>query len=671
MSNRVRKFHEIRRRGYATFRIKSQDKASRIIEGIASTPTPDRMGDIVEPLGGKFKLPMPLLWQHDATKPVGHVLEAEATDEGIRFKARIESMDEPGPLKDRLDEAWHSVAKGLVRAVSIGFSPKEPPELLRTGGLRFLSWDWFELSLVTIPANAEATIDTIKSLVRAQAQTSPAGAGKRNSPAKGDPAMAKKSTAEKIRELEDEIEDHKARMAKLMEDEDGEDKELTEEEEKEFDDTEEEVKALQTKLRRLKMIAGNDNVDARPRGTFRQVKPEDVDTRTKAAANRGGERAPAEPRKDEPKGLAFARMVKCYALAKGNPMQALEIAKSKYPLEKAVQQVFKGQIAGASVEDSGWAGYLAEPDNFMGDFIDYLRPQTIVGKFGSDGIPALTRRPFNIKVPRQTSGGTADWVGEGKAKPVTSWIFDQVELRFHKIAAITVLTEELLRHSHIAADTMIRDELAKAVIAKMDADFITPGITATANRPASILNGAQTYASIGPTADEVRADLARLLAVPQAAGISTSTLVLVMRETQASKLSLMRNAMGVKEFPDMKLAGGVLENIPVIASQNVPQGQVALIAASDIFLADDGGVAIDMSREASLEMASDPANAVTDYASPPQPVEATLVSMFQTNSVAIRAERIVTWLRSRTAAAAYQTGTGWGNLDTSPPQAAI
>jgi hypothetical protein len=209
------------------------------------------------------------------------------------------------------------------------------------------------------------------------------------------------------------------------------------------------------------------------------------------------------------------------------------------------------------------------------------------------------------------------------------------------------------------------------VIAKMDTDFITPGVTVSAARPASITNGAQTYTSLGISADAVRADIKRMLAIVQAANIPTSQLALVMRETQASSLSLMRNAMGVKEFPDMKLAGGLLENIPVVASQNVPSGQVTLVAASEIFLADDGGVAIDMSREASIEMANDPTNAITDYASPPVPVETTQVSMFQTNSVAIRAERIITWLRSRTAGVVYQTGTGWGNLDTSPPQAAI
>src|SRR5688572_30676441 len=109
-------------RAYSLIEIKRVSEDQRTIEGIASTPTPDRMNDIVEPLGAVFKTPMPLLWQHDSRQPVGHVTWAKATKEGIAFKAVLAKTDEPGNLKNRLDEAWQSLKIGLVRAVSIGFS---------------------------------------------------------------------------------------------------------------------------------------------------------------------------------------------------------------------------------------------------------------------------------------------------------------------------------------------------------------------------------------------------------------------------------------------------------------------------------------------------------------------------------------------------------------------
>jgi hypothetical protein len=76
--------------------------------------------------------------------------------------------------------------------------------------------------------------------------------------------------------------------------------------------------------------------------------------------------------------------------------------------------------------------------------------------------------------------------------------------------------------------------------------------------------------------------------------------------------------------------------------------------AEDIYLADDGEISIDASREASLEMSTTPAHdSIT-----PTPTQ--LVSMFQTNSVAIRAERTINWTRGRPEAVVYLTGVAWG-----------
>lgn len=148
-------------RAYSILEIRSMDDDERVIEGIASTPSADRMGDVVEPMGAKFALPMPLLWQHNAREPIGHVEFAKPTAKGIPFKARLAQTDVPGTLKDRLDEAWQSIKLGLVRAVSIGFRSIEH-SFMEGGGVRFLEWEWLELSAVTIPANADATITTIK-----------------------------------------------------------------------------------------------------------------------------------------------------------------------------------------------------------------------------------------------------------------------------------------------------------------------------------------------------------------------------------------------------------------------------------------------------------------------------------------------------------------------------
>lgn len=135
------------------------------IEGVASTPHVDRVGDVVEPMGAKFVTPMPLLMQHKHDQPVGNMTFAYPTPKGIPFRARLPKVKEPGRVKDRVDEAIHSLKYDLISAVSVGFQPVDGTvERLKSGGLRFKEWLWHELSLVTIAANSQAVITAVKSL---------------------------------------------------------------------------------------------------------------------------------------------------------------------------------------------------------------------------------------------------------------------------------------------------------------------------------------------------------------------------------------------------------------------------------------------------------------------------------------------------------------------------
>ena len=648
-------------RAYALFTIKSVDDGERVIEGVATTPTPDRIGDIVEPMGAKFSLPLPLLWQHRSGEPIGHVIAAKATKAGITFKARFAKISEPGRLKDRIDEAWQSVKHQLVRGVSIGFRSIEHA-FMEKGALHFLEWEWMELSVVTIPANQEATIDAIKSLdtkLRSSVTDKPA--------TKGKTAMLR-STAEKIDALEKQIAPKRAKMQALMdgaENDNGRD--LNETEADEYDALAGEVKDLDVKLGRLRILAGSEST-AKAVGHV-------ADAAGGSAARAARLPAQVAPPAAE-KGIGMARLVTCFALAKGDPQRALAIAQKRYANARRsevaqMDAIFKAQIAGADTLDPSWAAPLVDA-NLIAEFVEYLRPLTIVGKFGTAGIPGLHPIPFNVKFNAQTAAGAANWVGEGKPVPVTRFSFAQTTMRWTKVGAIAVLSNELIRFSSPSAELHVRKALSDALIEKLDSDFTNPSITETADvRPASVFNGAQTYVSNGVDAAAARADIKRMLNYLITNKIPTASAVWLMRQQQAVSLSLMRNALGQVEFNGINGQGGNLEGIPAIVSEYVPQGVVGLVVADEVFLADDGGVSIDMSTEASIEMADNPTNAITDNASPPQPVEQAMVSMFQTESTAIKAARVINWKKRRAAATVYQTGTGWGNDDTSPPQAAI
>jgi HK97 family phage prohead protease len=158
---------EVITRGYSKIDIRAftEDENNYYITGLATTPTPDRLGDIIDPMGAKFALPLPLLWQHDSRSPIGNVTNAKATKSGIPITAAIPKVKEAGILQDRINEAVQSIKYKLVAGLSIGFrAVNNAMEFLETGGIKFNETEVMELSVVTIPCNSDCTIQTIKSL---------------------------------------------------------------------------------------------------------------------------------------------------------------------------------------------------------------------------------------------------------------------------------------------------------------------------------------------------------------------------------------------------------------------------------------------------------------------------------------------------------------------------
>ena len=164
-------------KAYSFMQVKSVNDEERIITGVASTVTADRYDDIMEPAGAEFVLPMPFLWQHSHSQPIGEVIAAEIKEGSIEVQIKIAQIADEGKLKERIEEAWQSINNGLVKGLSIGFRGKEVAEIQGTWGLHFIKWEWYELSAVTVPANADCTITSIKSLAESNAKP-PAASGK-------------------------------------------------------------------------------------------------------------------------------------------------------------------------------------------------------------------------------------------------------------------------------------------------------------------------------------------------------------------------------------------------------------------------------------------------------------------------------------------------------------
>jgi hypothetical protein len=96
--------------------------------------------------------------------------------------------------------------------------------------------------------------------------------------------------------------------------------------------------------------------------------------------------------------------------------------------------------------------------------------------------------------------------------------------------------------------------------------------------------------------------------------------------------------------------------LPVVTSMsaNIPGSpdsgkMIILLNQPEVLLADDGGLTVDASREASIEMTDSP----TGDAAAGTAGTTSLVSMFQENSVAIKLVRYMNWKKRRSTAVQY------------------
>jgi HK97 family phage major capsid protein len=427
---------------------------------------------------------------------------------------------------------------------------------------------------------------------------------------------------------------------------------FTEEEQKAFDKDQQELTDIDAQIVRLEAVERQTALQAKPAPNPLNPTPSAEVIPFKAF-----------------KGQAFTRFVGALAMAKGNLQQAIELAKRWEHQTPDVLTVLrhaqtlgstndarwleKAAVAVGNTTDPAWAAPLVAYTRMTAEFIELLRAETIFGK-----LTGYVTVPFNVKIPRQTAGASAGWVGEGLSKPVSRLSFDDVTIPWAKIAVIVVITQELARFSTPAAEMLVRNDLIATIAEFIDKQLLDDTVTAIAGvRPASITNAAHKVPSTGSTVAAVTTDLAAAMLYMTSNNIQLRNPVWLMTPSEAMFLATLRTAQDIFAFPGMGVGpatasnlnqgqtGQSLMGIPVITSGNVPTGVIDLLEQSQLMVADDGEVLIDTSTEASVQMDSAPAT-------PPTP----LVSFWQQNLLGIKAERFIYWMMRRAAGIVEITG---------------
>ena len=135
------------------------------IEGYANTTAKDRVQDVVaawnwsEPILSSYMKNGfgTLLFMHDHDKPVGKILEVEGRDDGLFVR---------GFVSKSWKDAW-MVEEGLIKGFSIGYMIDWMNSRYdaQADTYYLAIKELLEISIVTIPANQDSLISSIKSLI--------------------------------------------------------------------------------------------------------------------------------------------------------------------------------------------------------------------------------------------------------------------------------------------------------------------------------------------------------------------------------------------------------------------------------------------------------------------------------------------------------------------------
>lgn len=338
-----------------------------------------------------------------------------------------------------------------------------------------------------------------------------------------------------------------------------------------------------------------------------------------------------------PRGRDFTRAMIAIAKA-ATPYEAEAIAAARWgPSSRAVEATkaaVEGMTSGNTPDLIGAAAV---------EFFAAVAERSIIGR-----LTGLRRLPLQVRVLTGI-GAVASWPGEGRNKPLTKMNFQQQTLLPSKVLAVTVVTKELLEQADVAAEAVIQADLARAVVQALDEAFIDPTnagvlIGEAVAKPASITNGVAPVGGGSPGA--FRADLQSLVGAFD--GDLTAAVLVTTPE-------LALGASGA-DFPQLGVRGGIAAGFPVLTSRYVPAGVVALIDPTGIGYG-EGAAETMVLREGDVLMdGAAGLMSIGGIGSPSAPEGAEMVSLYQTNSVALVAGRAVNWGRVRPGSVALITG---------------
>lgn len=416
-------------------------------------------------------------------------------------------------------------------------------------------------------------------------------------------------------------------------------------EQEEFDGIDAEIKQIDEDLVRYNRLNKYQASNAQPVDDQRRIKA--VDT----TVNKGPTIiVPKADPEDKFQGQSFTRIVIAKCLGQMTQRSPIAIAEERWgKSHRHLVEVIKADVAGGGSGSGEWGSELVSQDTYLGDFIEFLYGMTVYNKLPLREVPA------NVTIKGQDGAATGYWVGQSKSINVSKADFNDVTLTPLKVAALAVISKELIRDSSPSAEMLVRDALAEACSQRIDTTFLSNAAAVSGVSPAGILNNIAATLSAGNDGDAVLNDIKEML-YRFIVAKNSGGLWHVMNPSLASSLALMRNALDQREFPTLTEEGGTLEGRQVVTGDNVNPNHFITIKPSDIYRIAMGGIEISTSEHATIEMDNAPAGASDAPTAP----TGKSVGMFQTESMAIKAVMPINFARRRESAVAWISDADYG-----------
>lgn len=283
----------------------------------------------------------------------------------------------------------------------------------------------------------------------------------------------------------------------------------------------------------------------------------------------------------------------------------------------------------------------ANSDSALGDYTDasdaFLESVGAYGAFDAM-YPSMRPVPIKANIVTVTAAGVANTTSEASLKKISRLSMEAQRLEPTKIVAFFCMSDELAKFSGTRGAALFRAELAKAVAAATDAEFIS-----------RLASGLTPTASAGSTIDALRTDLRNALMAVESD--DASQLFLLMSSDNAKAIALLDGGTLLQNFG---VNGGSLAGMRV-AITDAASTNLILVDANQL-AADRGLLLPSQTNQATLQF--------SDLPDSPQTASSVVINLWQNNLQAVRLERFFAVERLRLGAVAVISNANYGSISS-------